>query len=224
MGPLPSRICIALPYRSGLTRLKPDHDPLFGVLQRADGRPEVGTRVHVMLVVDLSAQNGCALPVRWAALLHDLGKGTTPDTDLPRHPGHEARSVELAGQICARLKVPVDCRELAVLVARYHGDIHRARELAPATIVRLLENTDGLRRPDRFEQLLSACACDFHGRLGWRDVPYAAPAILRQALAAMRNVDAAAAARGCSERGQIPERIHEARVAAVKRAHSASGS
>ena len=220
----PSRMFQVLRDCGALTRLLPELDRLFGVPQRADCHPEVDTGVHVMMVVDLSAQNGCALPVRWAALLHDLGKGTTPDTDLPRHPGHEARSVELAGQICARLKVPVDCRELAVLVARYHGDIHRARELAPATIVRLLENTDALRRPDRFEQLLAACACDFHGRLGWRDVPYAAPAILRQALAAVRNVDAATVARGCSEGGQIPARIHEARVAAVKRAQSASGS
>jgi tRNA nucleotidyltransferase (CCA-adding enzyme) len=171
-----------------------------------------------MTVIDQAAQRGCDLPVRWAALLHDLGKGTTPDADLPRHPGHEARSVKLVGEVCARLKVPSDCRDLARLVARYHGDIHRGAELAAATIVRILENTDALRRPVRFEQLLEACACDFHGRLGWQEIPYRAPALFRQALTAVRGVDAASIAAGCPDRTQIAARLHAARVAAVRQA------
>jgi hypothetical protein len=142
MEACPSRMFAILRECGALARLLPELDRLFGVPQRADYHPEVDTGVHVMMVVDQSAQRGCALPVRFAALLHDLGKGTTPATDLPRHPGHEARSVDLVGAVCARFKVPVDCRDLALLVARYHGDIHRGPELAPATIVRLLESTD----------------------------------------------------------------------------------
>ncbi|KFB69852.1 multifunctional CCA addition/repair protein [Candidatus Accumulibacter vicinus] len=212
----PSRMFEVLRAGGALLRLLPELDRLFGVAQRADYHPEVDTGVHVLMVVDQAAQRGFALPVRWAALLHDLGKGTTPETDLPRHPGHEERSVELAGEVCARLKVPVDCRDLALLVARCHGKVHRAHELTAATIVRLLEKTDALRRPGRFEQLLEACTCDFHGRLGWQDRPYPAPALFRQALVAVRSVNAAAIAHACPERTQIAARLHAARVAAVR--------
>ncbi|MBK7956622.1 MAG: multifunctional CCA addition/repair protein [Candidatus Accumulibacter sp.] len=214
----PARMFEVLRDGGALARLLPEIERLYGVAQRADYHPEVDTGVHVMMVVDQAAQRGCVLPVRWAALLHDLGKGTTPDADLPRHPGHEARSVKLAGEVCARLKVPSDCRDLALLVARYHGDVHRGDELTAATMVRILENTDALRRPGRFEQLLEACACDFHGRLGWQEIPYRAPALFRQALTAVRSVDAASIAGGCHDRTQIAARLHEARVAAVKRA------
>ncbi|MEF8768250.1 MAG: multifunctional CCA addition/repair protein [Candidatus Accumulibacter phosphatis] len=216
----PSRMFEVLRAGGALLRLLPELDRLFGVAQRADYHPEVDTGVHVLMVVDQSAQRACALPVRWAALLHDLGKGSTPETDLPRHPGHEERSVELAGEVCARLKVPVDCRDLALLVARYHGKVHRAHELTAATIVRLLENTDALRRPGRFEQLLEACACDFHGRLGWQERPYPAPDLFRQALLAVHSVNAAAIARACPDRTQIAARLHAARVAAVRQALS----
>ncbi len=212
----PSRMFEVLRQCGALARLLPELDALFGVPQRAACHPEVDTGVHVLLVVDLSAQRGCALPVRWAVLLHDLGKGLTPAADLPRHPGHEARSVKLAGEVCARLRVPVACRDLALLVARQHGDVHRALELAPAAVVRLLEGCDALRRRERFEQLLEACSCDFHGRLGWLDAPYPAPALLRRALDAVHGVDAAALAAGCSEPALIAARVSAARVAAVE--------
>lgn len=213
----PSRMFDVLRECGALHRLLPEIDCLFGVPQRADYHPEIDTGVHVMMVVDQAAQRGYALPVRFAALLHDLGKGTTPLADLPRHPGHEARSVALVGAVCTRLKIPVDCRDLALLAARFHGDIHRAAELRPTTIVTLLEKADALRRPQRFEQLLQACACDFHGRLGWAEKPYPAPAIFEQALAAVRSVDAAMIARTCTDPAQIATRLYEARVAALKR-------
>ncbi len=213
----PSRMFDVLRECGVLARLLPELDRLFGVAQRADYHPEIDTGVHVMMVLDESALRSYALPVRFAALLHDLGKGLTPVGELPRHPGHEARSFKLVGEVCARLKVPTDCRELALLVARYHGEIGRVAELRASTLVKLLEKVDALRRPQRFEQLLEACACDFHGRLGWATKPYLPPALFRQALDAVRSVDAATIARACPDAAQIPLRLHEARVAAVKR-------
>lgn len=213
----PSRMFEVLRACGALHCLLPEVDRLFGVPQRADYHPEVDTGTHVMMAIDQAAQRSYALPVRFAALLHDLGKGTTPATDLPRHPGHEARSVALAGEVCARLKVPGECRDLALLAARFHGDIHCAAELRATTIVGLLEKTDALRRPQRFVQLLQACACDFHGRLGWAGKPYPAPAILEQALTAVRSVDAATIARTYNDAAQIATHLHEARISAVKR-------
>jgi tRNA nucleotidyltransferase (CCA-adding enzyme) len=216
----PSRMVDVLRECGALARLLPDLDRLFGVPQRADYHPEIDTGVHVMMALDHSAHLGHALPVRFAVLLHDLGKGLTPALDLPRHPGHEARSVKLVEEVCAHLKPPSDCRDLALLVARYHGDIRRGPDLRASTIVRLLERTDALRRPQRFAQLLEACACDYHGRLGWEEKPIPSPDLFLKALAAIRAVDAGSIARSCNSAAQIPERVHEARVAAVKRALS----
>lgn len=218
MAEQPSRMFAVLRECGALKRLLPELDRLWGVPQRAEYHPEIDTGVHVMMVVDTAARCGHELPVRFAALLHDLGKGTTPKEEWPRHIAHELRSVKLAESVCARLKVPADCRDLAVLAARYHGDIHRAEELRPDTIVRLFEKTDALRRPQRFEQLLQACAADFNGRLGWEDRAYTAPARLRRALVAVQAVPAGDIARGCADPAQIPERIHAARVEAVRAA------
>jgi len=214
----PSRMIAVLRECGALARLLPDLDRLFGVPQRADFHPEIDTGVHVMMALDHSARQGYVLPVRFAVLLHDLGKGLTPAGDLPRHPGHEARSLSLVEAVCAHLKTPAECRDLARLMARYHGDIRRGPELRAATVAKLLETTDALRRPQRFQQLLEACACDFHGRLGWADKPLPAPELFEKALRAMRAVDAAAIARSCSDSTQIPERLHQARVAAVREA------
>ena len=213
----PSRMFAVLRECGALVRLLPELDRLFGVPQGAEQHPEIDTGVHVMMVVDQSARRHCGLAVRFASLLHDLGKGSTPDADRPRHPGHEARGVELVGAVCARLKVPVDCRDLAILVARHHGGIHRVALLDAEGIVTLLEYCDALRRPDRFEKLLEACTCDFHGRLGFEDLPYPAAALLRQALALASGVDAAAIALDCSEPARIGGQVHAARVAAVGR-------
>ncbi|HMW17791.1 MAG TPA: multifunctional CCA addition/repair protein [Accumulibacter sp.] len=213
----PARLFEVLRECGALARLLPEVDRLFGVPQRADFHPEVDTGIHVLMVIEQAAQNAFSLPVRFAALLHDLGKGLTPAADLPRHPGHEQRSVELVEQVCSRLKVPGDCRDLALLVARFHGDIHRGEELTASTIVRLLESCDALRRPARFEQLLDACACDFHGRIGWQAVPYTPPALFRRALATVQSVDAATIARQTNEPAKIAALIHQERVRAVKR-------
>ena len=214
----PSRMIAVLRECGALSRLLPELDRLFGVPQRADFHPEIDTGVHVLMALDHAARQGYALAVRFAVLLHDLGKGETLAADLPRHPGHEARSVSLAESVCARLRTPAECRDLARLVARYHGDIRRGPLLRAATIATLLENADALRRPQRFRQLLDACLCDHHGRLGWQDKLPPAPELFETALVALRAVDAAAIARSCRDSTQIAARLHQARVAAVKQA------
>jgi tRNA nucleotidyltransferase (CCA-adding enzyme) len=212
----PSRMFEVLRDCGALARLLPELDVLFGIPQRADYHPEIDTGIHTMMVVDQSAKRGFALPVRFAALTHDLGKGTTPADILPRHIGHEERSVLLSENLCARLRIPGDCRDLALLMARYHGNVHRAADLKASTIVTLFEKTDALRRPERFRQLLDACLCDYTGRLGWENRPYDSPRYLLAALAAVNAVEAGKIARACTDKAKIPERIHEGRINALK--------
>ena len=215
----PSRMFESLRACGALARLLPEVEALFGVPQRADYHPEVDTGVHVMMVIDMAARLGLPLPARFAALTHDLGKGATPPEILPRHTGHEAQSVALLGPLCERLRVPTDCRDLARLVASYHGDIHRAEQLRPATMVKVLEHCDAWRRPDRFDQVLAACEADYRGRLGYAERAYPQAGLWRAALVAARAVDAGGIARAsveAAQEAQIPERIHAARVAAVK--------
>ena len=210
----PSRMFHVLRDCGALARLFPEIDRLFGVPQPPAHHPEIDTGVHVMRVVDWAAQQHFSLPVRFAALTHDLGKGTTPPEQWPRHIGHEARSVDLVRALSDRIRVPADCRTLAVAVAREHGNVHRALELRPATLVELLERVDAFRRPDRFEAFLQACECDFRGRPGYEDKPFPPPAYLRQALDAAQAIDAAAVARA-ADPARIRDAIFQARTASV---------
>jgi tRNA nucleotidyltransferase (CCA-adding enzyme) len=212
----PSRMFEVLRECGALARLLPEVDALFGVPQRPEYHPEIDTGIHTLMVVDQSAHLHGPLPVRFAALTHDLGKALTPADILPRHHGHEERSFRLVEKLCARLRIPNDCRDLALLTARYHGNIHRSVELRPSTIVELFEKIDALRRPERFQQLLLACECDHRGRLGREDLPYDSPQRLNVALKAVNAVEAGKIAAACEDKQKIPERIHAARVAAVK--------
>jgi len=188
------------------------------VPQRAEYHPEIDTGVHVMMVLDYAAMRGYALPVRFAALTHDLGKGTTPAEILPRHIGHEGRSVELLKPLCERLRVPNDCRDLAILVAREHGNLHRVMEFGAAALVKLFERCDAMRKPARFAEALQACESDARGRLGLEKQPYPQAERLRIALVAARAVDAGAVAAQAPSPGQIKVSVHRARVEAVERA------
>ena len=220
----PSRMFQVLRDCGALARLLPELDRLFGVPQPPEHHPEVDTGVHVMLVVDWSAAQGFELPVRFAALVHDLGKGTTPPEFWPKHHGHEARSVELVRTLSERLRVPADCRDLAVAVARDHGNAYRAAELRPATLVELFERVDAFRRPERFAAFLQACECDFRGRPGYETKPFPAPGYLREALEIARAVDAGAVARA-ADPARVREAVYEARAQALatwKRSLSAS--
>jgi tRNA nucleotidyltransferase (CCA-adding enzyme) len=211
----PSRMFAVLRDCGALARLLPEVDRLFGVPQPVAAHPEVDTGDHVMRVIDYAARQGFALPVRFAALVHDLGKGTTPPELWPRHPGHEARSAELVVALAGRLRVPGDCRDLAVLVARHHGDAGRAPRLTADERVSLLESLDAFRRPSRLEPFLQACACDFYGRPGYEALPFLAADTLRQALRAAQSVDAGALIASLPDRSQIPASLHRARTDAV---------
>ncbi len=223
----PARMFETLRECGALARLLPELDALWGVPQRADYHPEVDTGVHVMMVIDMAARLGAPLPARFAALTHDLGKGLTPADILPRHHGHEARSVTLLEAVCERLRVPTDCRDVGRLAARYHGDMHRVAELRPETRLTVLERCDALRRPERFEQILLACEADYRGRLGWEERDYVQAETWRAALAAIRGVDAGAIARetvavGKDGAAEIPRRIAAARVEALRALKAAS--
>jgi tRNA nucleotidyltransferase (CCA-adding enzyme) len=212
----PSRMFLALRDSNALARILPELDALFGVPQRADYHPEVDTGVHVMMVVDYAAARNYPLPVRFAALTHDLGKGATPAEVLPQHIGHEARSFDLVKALCQRLRVPNDCRELALVTARFHGLPLRAFELRPETLLKLLLDTDALRQPQRFEGFLQACIADYCGRLGYENAVFSQADFLRQALHAVQQVDAGAVAQQCADPAQIRDRVQAARLAALK--------
>jgi len=215
----PSRAFEVLRECGALQRLLPEVDKLWGVPQPAQHHPEVDTGIHLMLVLDMSAQLGASLPVRFACLMHDLGKGTTPADVLPRHVGHEERSVKLLKGVCARLRVPSECRELAEVVAREHGNIHRSGDFQAAALVRLLERCDAFRKPQRFADVLLACECDARGRLGLDQSAYPQRERLLGVLAAAQQVATNSIAESAQSTGasgpKIGEMIHQARVAAV---------
>ena len=219
MEATPSRMFNVLRDCGALQRLLPEVDKLWGVPQRAEYHPEVDTGVHLMMVLDMSARLQAPLPVRFACLGHDLGKGTTPADVLPRHIGHEERSARLLKGLCERLRVPVDCREIADVVAREHGNIHRCLGLGPAALLRLLERGDAFRKPQRWADILLACECDARGRLGMEDKAYPQRARLLRALATAQSVATqvvAAEAQAAGHDGKrTGEMIHKARIAAL---------
>ncbi len=174
-----------------LRALFPEIDALFGIPQPEKWHPEIDTGVHTLMVLDQAEKLSDSLDVRFAALVHDLGKATTDKRHLPSHPGHEQRSVRLIRSMAKRLPVPRACRDLAVIVADYHTHCHRVFDLRPATIVRMLERSDAFRRAGRFEKFLLACEADARGRAGLEDRDYPQADFLRGALAAASNVDAA---------------------------------
>jgi tRNA nucleotidyltransferase (CCA-adding enzyme) len=217
----PSRMLEVLRDCGALARIMPELDVLWGVPQPALHHPEVDTGAHMLLVIDYAAERGFELAVRFAALMHDLGKGVTPDAGWPSHHGHEGMGTRLVSALCKRLRVPNDCRDLALMTAREHGNVSRALELRPNTIVVLFERCDAFRKPERFAQMLLACECDYRGRGDerheFRTRPYPQAPHLLRALAAARGVNAGeVAARYAENKEKIPEAVHAARVFAVK--------
>lgn len=219
----PSRMLEVLRDCGALRVLLPEVDRLWGVPQRAEYHPEIDTGVHLNLVLDMAACLQAPLTVRFACLCHDLGKGTTPADVLPRHIGHEARSVKLLQRVCAHWRVPRDCKELAEVVAREHGHIHQSLTLGPEATLRLLDRCDALRRPQRFAEVLLACECDARGRLGHADDAYPQAERLQRALDAALAVDTAPIAQAVLTQArepakaglQVAKAIAEARQQAI---------
>jgi len=194
----------------------PEIDALFGVPQPAKWHPEVDAGVHQLLALRAAVRLGGAATARFAVLMHDLGKARTASENLPSHHGHEEAGVALVEQLCARLRVPSHFRELAVMAARHHTQVHRAAELRAATVLKVLEGCDALRRPERFGEFLLACEADARGRAGFEERPYPQ----REFFAAARDRVAAVALTAAEREGltgvQIGEELRKRRQAAIE--------
>lgn len=205
-----------------LARVFPEVDALFGVPQPERWHPEIDTGVHTLMALKLAASLSRSEPVRFAVLTHDLGKATTPKELLPKHHGHEQRSEELLEALCARLRVPNRFRDLALLVARHHGTVHKAAEVKPQTVLRVIMAADGLRQPERFDEMLLACEADARGRKGFEHRAYPQADRMRAALRAARSVDAAQVkAESGLDGAALGQALHDERLRAVKRALAA---
>ncbi len=212
----PSRMFKVLRACGALKKIMPELDALWGVPQPANHHPEIDTGVHVMMVIDYAASKQYQLPVRFAALMHDLGKGTTPKDLLPRHIGHEQRSVDLLQVLCKRLRVPNDCKELAHIVAKFHGKVHQVEEMRPETLLQFLVETDAIRQPQRFGDFLLACECDIRGRTGYETQTFEKADLLLSLLKAASEVDAGAVAKLQDTPDQIKQAVYEARLNALE--------
>lgn len=215
MAAQPSRMFETLRECGALKKLLPELDALWGVPQRADYHPEIDSGVHMMMVLDMAARLDAPLAARFAALTHDLGKGTTPQDILPRHIGHEQRSVDLLLPVCDRWRVPTECRDVARLTARYHGNLHCYADLRVVTRLDILERCDALRRPERFDLVLLACEADYRGRLGWSGREYEQATAWKRDRDRARAVDAGAIAARISDPAKLPDAIRAARVQAL---------
>ncbi|MGS0742254.1 multifunctional CCA addition/repair protein [Glaciimonas sp. GG7] len=212
----PSRMFDVLRACGALARILPELDVLWGVPQPEKYHPEIDTGVHVMMVIDTAAKENYSLPVRFAALMHDLGKGVTPAADWPSHHGHEGLGVKLVEQVCQRLKVPGEVRDLALMTTREHGNIGRAFALKASTLVTLFGRCDAFRKPQRFIAMLEATECDYRGRAGYEERLFSQRPYVEAALTAAQSVNAGVIAGMFAQQPQrIPEAIYAARTAAV---------
>jgi tRNA nucleotidyltransferase (CCA-adding enzyme) len=214
--PAPAAWLKALRDCGALKRVLPELDALYGVPQPEKWHPEIDTGLHVELVLQAAAALTPEPRVRFAALMHDLGKGRTPRSQWPRHIGHEESGARLAAEVAARLRVPADYRDLAVLAARWHVLAHRALELRPRTILELLETCDAFRRPERFRELLLAFEADHRGRGGFRDQPYPQGERLRAAQEQAASVTLTDTDRAGRSGEAIGEELRRRRLAALK--------
>lgn len=198
-----------------LKRILPELDCLFGVPQPEEHHPEIDTGIHTLMVLEQACKLSDETDVRFAALLHDLGKGTTPKEEWPRHIEHEARGAKVVLEVCQRLRIPNEYRDLAERTARFHLHFHRALELKPSTVVKTLEQLDAFRKPERFEKFLLASEADARGRPGYENEEYPQGDYLRQAYIAARDIDIAALREQGFENMKLANKIKEVRTTAV---------
>jgi tRNA nucleotidyltransferase (CCA-adding enzyme) len=213
--PSPRSAIDALRECGALRVVLPELDALFGVPQRPEWHPEVDTGEHIMLALQIAAMRDAPQTVRFAVLVHDLGKALTPRAEWPRHHAHETLGLPAIEALCARLRVPQEHRELGLLASRFHTHVHRGLELRTSTLLELLEHADAFRRPERFKEFLEACECDARGRGGLADAPYPQRARVEQAFAAARAVALSADERADRAGAAIGERLRSKRLAAL---------
>ncbi len=212
----PSRMFAVLRACGALKKILPELDRLWGVPQPAIHHPEIDTGVHVMMGIDYAASQKFSLPVRYAALMHDLGKGTTPVDILPRHIGHEERSVHLLKDVNKRLRVPNDCKELAHIVAKFHGKLHQVSKMRPDTLLSFLMELDAIRQPMRFQDYLKACESDSRGRTGLENCPTPEADLMLNVLEAAMSIDAGSVAKQFDTPEKIKQAIFLARLTAIQ--------
>jgi len=214
--PQPRAAIEALRACGALRLLLPELDALFGVPQSAEWHPEVDTGEHVLLALQVAAARATPVSVRFAVLMHDLGKALTPRAEWPRHIAHEARGIAAIESLCQRLRVPQEHRDLAVLASRFHTHVHRGLELRATTVLEVLESADAFRRPARFVEFLEVCECDARGRLGFADRPYPQRARFEKALEAASTTTLTADEREGLIGAAIGERLRRKRLAAIQ--------
>lgn len=215
--PSPDHFILVLRETGALKRLIPELDRLFGIPQPAEHHPEIDTGLHSLLALQQAVRLSDDPLVRFAVLVHDLGKGATPAAELPRHRGHEHRGVPLVEAVCERLRIPHQYRDLGRLVSKLHLHCHRALELHPRTVLRLLEQLDAFRRPERVEQFVLACEADARGRTGLEDRLYPQADYLRQAHAIAQEVTGRQfVEQGYQEGPAISEAVRQERIARLK--------
>jgi tRNA nucleotidyltransferase (CCA-adding enzyme) len=212
----PSRMFEVLLNCGALQKLIPELACLWGVPQTEKYHPEIDTGIHVMMALDYAAKQQFSLSVRYAVLMHDLGKGTTPKDVLPRHIGHDVRGASLVTTVSKRLRVPNDCTELAYLVAKFHIKAHQVLAMKADTLLKFLIDLDAIRQPERFERFLLACQSDSRGRLGLENVALPEADKMRSALDAAMQINAGEIAKQHAEPKQIKQAIFDARLRQVK--------
>ncbi len=213
----PSRMFEVLRHCGALKRLLPELEKLWGVPQPEKHHPEIDTGLHVMMVVDYAAKQQFSLPVRYAALMHDLGKGTTPKEILPRHIGHDVRGAKIVKAVSKRLRAPNACHTLAYIVAKFHIKHHQVLVMKPNTLLTFLIDLDAIRQPERFNDFLKACEADARGRTGLENVALPEADLMRKVLAAATSIDAGAVAKQYEDPEKIRDAVFDARLAQVKR-------
>lgn len=214
-GPNPHVFFATINECNALKIVYPEIHALFGVPQPEKWHPEIDCGLHTMMVLEQAANLSDDLAVRFAALVHDLGKATTRQEDLPKHPGHEKRSVGIVKSLCKRMPVPNACRDLGLLAAEFHAHCHRAFELRPETLLKVFERTDAFRRPERFRQFLLACEADARGRTGFEDAPYPQADYLRNAQVAASEIDTEDLRSGDKNGAAIGKEIRARRIRAL---------
>ncbi|MFK8084069.1 MAG: multifunctional CCA addition/repair protein [Granulosicoccus sp.] len=194
----------------------PEVQALDGIPQKAEWHPEIDCYIHTMMVLEQTTRLSTDVSTRFAAVCHDLGKATTPSDVLPAHHGHEDRGAKITENLCARLRVPKNPRDLAIMTARFHTHCHRAKELKATTLVKTLKSLDVIRKPDRFREFVVVCEADKRGRLGFEDKPYPQAKFMTDAAAVFTGVDTASVARSITDKSRIAEEITLAQVNSVK--------